>query len=60
MSICICSRCGNYTDLDLFHDNTIPQDILCGCADNPYYQEENGIQPFYTVKISNYYIKNHF
>ena len=60
MSISICSICGNYTNVDLYNDNTVPHKLLCNCIDNPYYQEEDEIQEFYTVNISNSYIRNNF
>ena len=56
----VCSVCGNYCDPDLLNDYRFSDSVLCCCADNIYYQQENEIQKFMVVNLSNKEIKEHF
>lgn len=53
LTICMCSKCGNYTNEYLYIDPYYSERILCACENHPYYQEQYNIQPFYTREVNN-------
>lgn len=51
LTVCICTRCGNYANDYMYNDYCYTDNILCKCSDNMFYQKQDNIQGFYIKKM---------